>query len=302
MTTDSTLNWPIEQACPDAATHNWSQPHSNICLDFHGDPCRAKLVVFSDGNHHMALEQCLKLFLQHYPQTEDIFYATTPPAVLLQIIKQGEMRMGNLTLSRQPDIFIGPQNILMQLQQDGLVAEPQPFMQSRCNVMLVAHDNPKNIQGIADLLKDDVKLFMSNPETEKASYQVYVETIFGLAEEQRRDIEAFKQLFTMDTDKVVYGERIHHRELPQCIADGQADVAVVYYHLALRYTRIFPGLFSIIPLGGNSDEPQATPAHHITNYYAGIINTDNELSPALMSHLLSDQTTDIYTYHGLVRP
>ena len=32
---------------------------------------------------------------------------------------------------------------------------------------------------------------------------------------------------------IVFGERIHHREAPQALADGKADVAMVYYHLAL---------------------------------------------------------------------
>ena len=52
--------------------------------------------------------------------------------------------------------------------------------------------------------------------------------------------------------KVEYGERIHHREAPQAIMDGRADVAIVYYHLALGYTRIFPSLFEMVPLGGVS--------------------------------------------------
>jgi hypothetical protein len=37
----------------------------------------------------------------------------------------------------------------------------------------------------------------------------------------------------------VWGQRIHHREAPEALADGQADAAIVYFHLALRYTGIF---------------------------------------------------------------
>ena len=300
--TSTQLDWPPELAGSVDPKSRWSHPGSNLCLDFHGDPCRAKLVVFSDGNHHMALQECLATFLANNPEAEDIFYGTTPPGVLIELMKQGHMHLGNLRLSRQPDVFIGPQNILAQLEKDGLVQESRPFMQSRCNVMLVSGQNPKNILGIADLLRDDVRLFMSNPQTEKPSNQVYTETLFNLANEQGLDVSPFEKLFAPDARNTVYGECIHHRELPQAIASGQADVAVVYYHLALRYTRIFPGQFRIVPLSGTEQDPQATPAHHITDYSAGIVNADNPLSQALMTHLLSEQTTDIYTSHGLVRP
>jgi len=45
------LDWPEEQAGADNHFFHWVQPGSNICLDFHGDPVQAQLVVFSDGNH-----------------------------------------------------------------------------------------------------------------------------------------------------------------------------------------------------------------------------------------------------------
>ncbi|MDH5408588.1 MAG: substrate-binding domain-containing protein [Gammaproteobacteria bacterium] len=295
------LKWPNESAKAVNQQDRWSHAGSNLCLDFHGDPVKAELVVFSDGNHHMALEESLSSFAQTQ-SLNDIFYATTPPGVLVQLMKRGQIHLGNLTLSRQPDIFIGPQNILEQLKTDAYVQNIQHFMRSRCNVLLVADDNPKNINSIADILRDDVKLFISNPETEKASYQVYAETLCSLAKEQGLDAEEFTALLSSPAGKVVYGECIHHRELPQSIAAGRSDVAMVYYHLALRYTRIFPGQFKIIPLGGDEKNPQPTPAHHITDYYVGMVNPDNPLTDKLIEHLLSQQVTDIYTEHGLIRP
>ena len=44
------LDWPEEQVGEDTRYFRWLQPGSNICLDFHGDPVKAQLVVFSDGN------------------------------------------------------------------------------------------------------------------------------------------------------------------------------------------------------------------------------------------------------------
>ncbi|MDH5324889.1 MAG: substrate-binding domain-containing protein [Gammaproteobacteria bacterium] len=296
-----TLDWPFESARSLDPQQRWFQSESNLCLDFHGDPCRAGLAVFSDGNHHMALEETLQTFLSYQPDLEDIFYATTPPGVLVELMQHGRLHLGNLTLSRQPDVFIGPDNILSKMAEEGRVHSPKLFMRSRCNVMLVRKGNPRKISGIHDLLRSDVRVFISNPKTEKASYQVYSETVLNLAVEQG-DSHQFEKLFANELNNMVYGQRIHHRELPQALAANRADVAVLYYHLALRYTRIFPDLFEILPLGGTSDAPAATAAHHLTDYHVAVVNPDNPFVEALMVHLFSDQTTEIYSRHGLDRP
>ena len=55
----SILEWPQEAARLQGSDEpSFGHAGSNLCLDFHGDPKRAGLVVFSDGNHHMALEEC----------------------------------------------------------------------------------------------------------------------------------------------------------------------------------------------------------------------------------------------------
>ena len=103
------LNWPDESARPAVrdAPH-FHQADSNICLDFHGDPLRAKLVVFSDGNHHMALEETLRAFLAQHSAVEEIFYTTTPPRIAMQMLRAGCLDIGNLRLSVMPHVFISP--------------------------------------------------------------------------------------------------------------------------------------------------------------------------------------------------
>ena len=49
------LDWTSETVLAEDKIEQWYQPLSNRVLDFHGDPIKANLVVFSDGNHHMAL-------------------------------------------------------------------------------------------------------------------------------------------------------------------------------------------------------------------------------------------------------
>jgi len=83
----ASLNWPDEAARPAGGGEaRLVQPGSNVCLDFHGDPLRARLVVVSDGNHHMALREVLAGFLAENPAAEDVFYTTTPPRAALQYV------------------------------------------------------------------------------------------------------------------------------------------------------------------------------------------------------------------------
>ena len=299
--TDS-LDWPLEAALDSDADGRWSQPGSNICLDFHGDPIKAQLVVFSDGNHHMALQACLQEFLQQHPEIQDIFYATTPPSVISSILKNGQIVLGNLALSRLPDIFISPPNILQQLKNDGLLGSHQLFMRSRGNVFLVRKNNPKHICSIEDLLRNDVRLFISNPVTERASYIVYEKAITTIAQDQGIDSRTIADFLENASGNIVYGDRIHHREAPQCLFEHKADVAVIYYHLALRYTRIFPDLFDIVPLQGNDIEPQASDNHVVTDYHIGMVGDGGRWGSELLDFMLSDFVTQCYAQHGLQRP
>ena len=178
----------------------------------------------------------------------------------------------------------------------------KPFMKSNGNVLLVCKSNKKKINGIADLLRDDVRLFISNPKTEKASFLVYRDTLMGLAQEQGLDSNLLAQKLSMESISTIFGERIHHREAPQALYSGQADVALVYYHLALRYARIFPDYFDFIPLGGNKEQPQPGAANLTTTYHVGLLRDAGDWGDSFLDFLFSDQVTDIYQSHGLRRP
>ena len=185
---NSPLSWPPEAAqYPDDSVRAFTAPGSNLVLDFHGDPATAGLAVYSDGNHHMALEASVRAFLAANPAVVDVFYTTTPPAPLVDALKGDGLVLGNLRISRKPDVFIGPGNILDGLVDARLITRHVPFAESRGNVILVRKGNPKDIASVSDLLSDDVTVACSNPVTEKASYAVYAEAARGLAREAGMD-------------------------------------------------------------------------------------------------------------------
>ena len=299
----SPLSWPAEAARkPAPGEPVFRQGGAGICLDLHGDPLNAGLAVFSDGNHHMALEECAATFLEENPDVEDVFYATTPPGPLVEALATGVLHVGNLALSVSPHVFIGPTAILEALAASNAVADPRPFMRSRGNVLLVRQGNPKNIGGVADLLRHDVGMAISNPATEKASFEVYRDTLAALAETAGLDAPGLRARLSEGGERVVFSAAIHHRELPQLLADGAADVAMVYYHLALRYCRIFPELFDLVPLGGTREDPRPGPEQRITGYRIGLVGDGGAWGPRFLEFMLGAGAGEIYRKHGLRRP
>lgn len=291
------LNWPDEGVRFEGTAAKWSQPESNLILDFHGDPRQADLVVFSDGNHHMALEQALQLFKDTHPEVGDIFYATTPPGPILELLRKGRLKIGNFILSAIPHLFLSPPYVLDGLVADGHMPAHRPFMKNRGNVLLVRKGNPKQIVCVGDLAREDVRLFLSNPVTETVSYQGYVDTVKALAAKEGCDASFLAA--TASNRKISFGQNIHHREAPEAVADGIVDAAVIYYHLALRYVRIFPEIFDMVPLGGTVDAPDPGPKNVIGFIHAGLIGDGGRWGKICLDFLFTRQVADIYAAHGL---
>jgi hypothetical protein len=292
------LEWPAEIVLGKDQIECWCDPGSNRILDFHGDPLKAKLVVFSDGNHHMALLEALETFYNQNPEVENIFYATTPPYPIVKLLREGTIRLGNLTLSVRPHVFICPPKVMERLKDMGFIKQHLFLAQNQGSVLLISRNNPKQIQAIQDLMRDDVCLFISNPKTEKTSYSGYRHTLEGLAKHQGIDVDAFCKAVFGNT--AVFGKHIHHREAPEAVADGRADVAIVYYHLALRYTRIFPDLFDIIPLGGTKENPTIPPENLIARIHMGLVGDGGKWGEAFMKFMRSDVVAKLYAHHGLI--
>lgn len=291
------IAWPDELVGTDLKINNWFQDQSNYCLDFHGDPCQSDLVVFSDGNHHMALEQALNGFVEENASIKGVFYITTPPGPILTLLKEGTLRVNNLVLSVKPHVFLSPPHLMQKLQQEGYVKSLHPFVKNQGCVLLVRQGNPKNIKGIDDLFHKDVRLFMSNPDTETVSYQGYMDTILNMRSLFKSDGTNAKEELHKN---IIFGEKIHHREAPTLIMEDTADVAVVYYHLGLRYSRIFPQHLEIIPLGGTIEKPDPLPGNVVSQTHLAVVGNGGKWGVKLAEFLLSKRVLDIYQTHGLL--
>jgi hypothetical protein len=265
-------------------------PGSNICLDLHGDPARAGLVVYADGNHHMALAECLERFLAANPVADDVFYATTPPRVLVQALRAGRLRVGNLEIAARPHLFISPPQVLEPLVRQGLLSAPVFLARGRGSVLLVRAGNPKGVRGVPDLAREDVRLFISNPRTEAVSYGLYAETLRRLS----RRAGTVLPFLEGGASAVVHGSMVHHREAPQAVADGRADAAIVFHHLGLRYLRAFPGRFDTVPLAVEGDPDNLGGPTHVA-----LAGDGGRWGRAALDFLTGPEGSAIYRRHGL---
>lgn len=284
------MDWTADLDHFQSNAAKWRHAGSNILLDFHGDPVRARLVVFSDGNHNMALKEAVAHFIAETPEVRHVFYTTTPPGPLLSILKGAPLQIGNLLLSVRPHVFLAPPEVLDRLVSEGEMSRHVPFVRNQGNVLLVRKGNPENISGIADLAENRQRLFISNPETEKASFGAYYKTLINL----------LPQPGAVDNIRFCRGICIHHREAPEAVKAGRADAAIIFYHLALHYTRLFPDEFEIIPLGGTPEFPDPAPGNVIGRTHAGLIGGGGSFGSRFLEFLCSPETAAIYQKHGLL--
>jgi hypothetical protein len=268
----------------------WLHAGSNLLLDFHGDPYAADLVIFSDGNHHMALGEALGLFQQRTPQLKGLFYATTPPDPILSLLRYRKLRLGNFVLSAVPHLFMGPPHVLDLLVAEGRMASHQPFVRNQGNALLVKKGNPKGIRKVSDLKRKGITVFLSNPTSEKASHRSYRDTLVNLS----GDAQIEKRL------AIQYGERIHHREAPEAVRGGHADAAVLFYHLALYCTRRFADDFEMVPLGGSIEKPEPFEGNRIGHTHLGLIGDGGKFGRAFIDFLMTADAKAIYRHHGLL--
>ncbi|MBX6422194.1 substrate-binding domain-containing protein [Thermosulfurimonas sp. F29] len=275
------LPWPLDTGRE--IPENLFLPGSNLVYDFHGDPCRAELVITMEGNQFMVIPTLLRAFCEYIGRRVSVFYVTLPPPRFRPLVEGAPLAIGNLVLSVKPHVVMGPPEFMKGLLEKDLIDEPRTFIRNQGVVLVVKRGNPKGISGPEDLLRPDIRVAISNPQTEVNSYRTYLSALShvpGLPEKIRR--EALTSRF------------IHHREIPAMIYHGIADVAPLYHHFGLYYRN--PEFFPE-PLFDCVEFPEGA---RIRNEYqvALMRNHSGEAAEAFREFLLSEEARRIYARYG----
>jgi molybdate transport system substrate-binding protein len=208
---------------PPPAGMQFSVPPFDAIADLHGDIVDPQLTVFFAGNQFMVVHDLLEAFKQTHPQYQRIYVETLPPGILAKQIESGTLVMGNLRITLKPDIYTsGKDAIAEQQKQHDWFADTYDYARNPLAI-LVAKGNPKHIQGLADLGRADVRVSMPNPAWEGIAKQI---------EASYRKVGGDALDHAIMDSKVKDGStfltRIHHRQSPLRVLQGESDAAPVW--------------------------------------------------------------------------
>ena len=208
---------------PPAGGVSFSVPPFDAIADLHGDIVDPQLTVFFAGNQFMVVHDLVEAFKQRYPQYQRVFVETLPPGILAKQIETGSLVMGNLRVALKPDIFTNGKSSIAELQkQRGWFADVVDYARNPLAIM-VAKGNPKHVESLKDLSRPDVRVSMPNPQWEGIAKQIE-------ASYRKVGGDALDHAI-MDgkvKDGSTYLTRIHHRESPLRVLQGESDAAPVW--------------------------------------------------------------------------
>ena len=291
------LPWPPElptALLPGASVY--VSEKSNLVLDFHGSDQDPDLVLFMAGNQFRVLPDLVQAFrewvrAQHRKLKIDrIFYATTPPGRLIDAMQAGQLVLGNFWIDVRPDklwpdVFMTGAGQQRRLRAANYIERWSVYARNRGVVLLVQAGNPKNIRGILDLLREDVRVAVSSPKREPASFESYANTF------RAQGGPRFPDLLLKKTS-TISPVAVHHRENPQFIYDGAADVAPMYYHfgdyLKIRLPQYFD--YVALPPEGNFRDELAISIIRDAPH--------REAAAAWLEYMRSDAAAEVYNRNG----
>jgi ABC-type molybdate transport system substrate-binding protein len=203
--------------------------HANGKVDYGQieDSYSADLSMYLAGNQFMVMEELINDFQKRNPNIKQIFVETIPPGQILksQLLKQG--RIDGKKIAMNPDLYASVNlGHLKKLKAGGRMDEYMIYTHNKLELM-VAKGNPKGIRGPGDLGRDDLVQSHPNPLTE-GIFKFY-------GSEMLKDLGLYEKVTGNARCKGCWAvpgrtwfTRRHHRETPQRIEEGKADVGIVW--------------------------------------------------------------------------
>jgi hypothetical protein len=298
------LVWPVVTKVP-PEVRTFAR-HANTVPDIvgrFGTP--ASLVIFTEGNHLMVLhsEDILGAFpawAKSQPPYADlnldnVIIVTVPQPIVVQTIRTGAIALGNLTLdfSRAsgyyPDVVMGGRAPLQALRQVGVI-EPQvrTFSKNRGRALVVRKGNPLGINGLEDVARTGARLAQADM-VEAAGRAGNIAAVEALVGKTVADGVFAKEL------KHFPGRLgITHRDVPEALARGYADVGLTQYHLVSYWARTFPNHFELVPITGSERFP-------VRIGFARIIDPPRPRALKAFDEFFFSRAKDIYPRYDFAR-
>jgi ABC-type molybdate transport system substrate-binding protein len=173
------------------------------------------------------MEELIEDFQSKHPDVATVFVETIPPGQILkgQILKQGEI--AGQKIAQNPDVYASVNiNHLKKLAAQNLMGEYMIYTHNKLELM-VAEGNPKDIQGPEDLGREDLVQSHPNPLTEGIFKFYGSEMLKDLGLHEEVTGGAMCKSCWAVPGRTWFTSR-HHRETPDRIESGEADVGIVW--------------------------------------------------------------------------
>ena len=259
-----------------------------------GDSYTADLVLYLAGNQFMVMEELVKDFLKKHPGVKNVYVETIPPGQIFngQILKQG--KINGIDTARNPDVFASVNlGHLKKLNEKGLISRYQIYTHNKLELM-IASGNPKGIKGAEDLGRDDLVQSHPNPLTEG------IFKFYGSA--MLKDLKLYEKVTANKMCKSCWAKEgktwftsRHHRETPDRIEKGEADVGIVWTTEiieAKKHGRKIDGVAIPAPLNRGS----------VVGYAIGVLNSARNQNNGYnyLAYLRTGAAQNIYGKYGFV--
>lgn len=194
----------------------------------------AGVVLWLAGNQFFAMDEVIRAFQRANPGLE-VGLITLPPGLILAAIRAGGWTYGGQRHAGVPDVYASVNlGHLQALKKAGLMDQYAVYMHNELQIM-VAKGNPKRVKGIADLARPGIRTSMPNPVNE-GIMQFYARKVLerhGLWQQ----ISGGKECVSCQSTQDNWFTAVHHRETPDRIKAGNADVGIVWKTEVLEAVR-----------------------------------------------------------------
>ncbi|MGI8635661.1 MAG: molybdate ABC transporter substrate-binding protein [Segetibacter sp.] len=189
--------------------------------DLFGDINDPQLVIFLSGNEFMAIDDLVAAFKKAYPAYERVFVETLPPGILAKQIEGGSLTIGNMRINLKPDVYTAGKSAIEQKPE--WFSRTEAYGKNKLAIM-VQKANPKNIKGLADLSRSNVRISMPNPAWEGIGKRIEEAYVKAGGEALRNAV-----MYAKVKDSTTFLTHIHHRQSPMRLLYNQSDAAPVWY-------------------------------------------------------------------------
>lgn len=186
----------------------------------------ANLTLWIAGNQFFAMEDVIRAFQKMHPDVGHVGLITLPPGNILKAIIAGGWSYEGKNYMMQPDIYASVDlGHLKTLKSKNKMSHYMIYTHNALDLM-VAKGNPKNIKGIADLGRADLKIMLPNVIDEG------IMTFYGKKVLQRHNLwdrlSGGKECKSCSPVPNVYFTAVHHREIVDGLKAGTTDVGMVW--------------------------------------------------------------------------